>query len=135
MADATPDDIEDVRTLIPDTDAVFGAGEDEHLFTDDQISRFFRLGGGNPVRAAGLAMIAVGNSEALISKVIVTQDLETDGSKLQDKWRAAGEAMLKRADKEDVFDGFQIINFREGWLPYPPELTEPPFDGRWPYGW
>ena len=109
---ATADDILDIRTLIPDTDAIYGAGEDENLFTDDEITRFYSLAGDNSLRAAGLAMIAVGNSEALIGKVIVTQDLETDASKLQDKWRQSGETLIKQADAGAVYDGAEIINYR-----------------------
>lgn len=122
---AEPKDL--VRTLIPDTEAIFGAGEDEYLFADDQIENLLEIAGGSVLRAAGLAMIAVGNSEALISKVIKTQDLATDGSKLQDKWRESGEALLRRAAREDegkALDYFEIIDFQEGWLAERPELTE-----------
>ena len=121
-----------VRTLIPDTDAVFGPGEDEHLFDDSQIDNFLTVAGGSITRAAGLAMIAVGNSEALIGKVIKTQDLMTDASKLQDKWRQSGETLLLRADKEDqkdALDFFDIVDFREGWSFERPELTE--YRGGW----
>ena len=123
---ASTEDILDVRTLIPDTDAIYGDSEDEYLFDDDQIARFFRLGKDNPLYAAGLAMIAVGNSEALISKVIVTQDLETDGAKSQKEWREAGRALIARAVAEEAWDGFELINFRQGWYPAVPELTDPP---------
>jgi len=131
MADSTvdADQIIDVRTLIPDTDAIYGTAANEYLFSDDQISRFFRLGALNPFRAAGLAMIAVGNSEAMIQKVVVTQDLQTNGSVLQATWRQAGAVMLARADamdKEPDYAGFDIIDFEAGWLISPPELTEPP---------
>lgn len=130
---ATAEERLDVRTLIPDTDAIYGPAENENLFTDDEINRFFRLGGDNAIRAAGLAMIAVGNSESLISKVIVTEDLETDGAKAQKEWRDAGIALMKRADIGTIFDGFEIINYREDWLLTPHELTEP-WTGEWPYG-
>jgi hypothetical protein len=124
------DVILDIRTLIPDTDAIYGEASDEYLFTDQEIARFYRLGRNSALRGAGYAMIAVGNSESMIEKVITTQDLQTDGSKLQDKWRLSGERLLARADKEDVeatlFDGFELIDYREGWLPYGPELTDPP---------
>lgn len=122
---AEPKDL--VRTLIPDTEPVFGDAKDEYLFPDEQINNLLEIAGGNVLRAAGLAMIAVGNSEALISKVIKTQDLSTDGSKLQDKWRESGEALLRRAYKEDegkALDYFEIIDFQEGWLAERPELTE-----------
>jgi hypothetical protein len=132
---ATADERLDVRTLIPDTDAIYGAAQNENLFTDDEIDRFFRLGGDNAMRAAGLAMIAVGNSEAMISKVIVTQDLETDGAKAQKEWREAGKLLIARADDVDGTVLMQIVNYREGWAVYPPELTEAPWDGNWPYGY
>jgi len=132
---ATPEEILDIRTLIPDTDAIYGTNSDENLFTDDEISRFFRLGGNSALRGAGLAMIAVGNSESLISKVIVTQDLETDGAKAQKEWRDAGKALMARADMGDEFVGFELVNFRQGWREFPPELTETPWDGSWPYGY
>ena len=125
--DFTAEEIMDVRTLIPDFEAVFGESEDEYLFEDERITSFLRTAGGSITRAAGLAMIAVGNSEALIGKVIRTQDLQTDASKLQDKWRASGEALLARADKEDqkdAFDYFEIVDYQEGWIAERPELTE-----------
>jgi hypothetical protein len=125
------EDIQDIRTLIPDDEAVFGDNEDEFLFTDEQLDRFFRLGGSSALRAAGLAMIAVGNSESLIGKVITTQDLSTDASKLQKEWRDSGKELIRRADLEDadaVDSMFTILNFREGWLPANGELVE---DGSW----
>lgn len=128
MADEiTAEQIAIVRTLIPDTDAVFGPGEDEHLFSDEDITRFITAAGGSVTRAAGFAMIAVGNSEALINKVIKTQDLMTNGAATAIAFRQAGEAMLKRADKEEqnqALDYFEIVDYREGWSADRPELTE-----------
>lgn len=132
---ATPEEILDIRALIPDTDAIYGPGKDEYLFPDSDIERFYRLGGNSALRGAGLAMIAVGNSESLISKVIVTQDLETDGAKAQKEWRDAGKLLLVRADIEDSYAGFILVNYREGWNPLAPELTESPWNGSWPYGY
>lgn len=116
-----------VRALIPDTDPVFGPNEDEYIFSDDDIKNYLTIANGNVLRAAGYAMIAVGNSEALINKVIKTQDLATDGSKVQDTWRKAGESLLARADKDDqkdALDYFEIVDFKEGWTRERPELTE-----------
>ncbi len=131
------EDVANIRVLIPDTDAIYGNAGDEYLFADEELERFFAVGG-SVLRAAGLAMIAVGNSESLISKVIVTQDLETDGAKAQKEWREAGRALLREAALMDIGEGeafFEIINYRQGWEPEVPELTEWPFDGRYPYGW
>jgi hypothetical protein len=128
---ASAEDILDVRVLIPDTDAIYGPGQDENLFTDDDITRFFRLGRDSALRGAGLAMIAVGNSEQLISKVIVTEDLETDGAKVADMWRKAGEDLIVQANQAGAFWGFELVELTTG---RPPELTEP-FTGEWPYGY
>lgn len=120
-------DIKLVRALIPDTDAVFGAGEDEYIFSDADIENYLTVARGNVLRAAGYAMIAVGNSEALISKVIQSQDLKTNGAAVQNQWRQAGQALLLRADNEDAeaaADYFEIIDYREGWSAGRPELTE-----------
>ena len=119
--------VELVRTLIPDTDAVFGENEDEYLFPDADIERFIEVANGSVTRAAGLAMIAIGNSEALINKVIKTQDLMTNGAALATAFQKSGELLLKRADKEDevgALDYFEIIDYREGWAQERPELTE-----------
>lgn len=120
-------DIELVRALIPDTDKAFGASGDEYLFEDADIQNYLDIASGNVLRAAAYAMIAVGNSEALIGKVIKTADLSTDASKLQDKWRESGQALLDRADKEDVNEAsnyFQIVDYKEGWGVDRAELTE-----------
>jgi len=122
MADAT---VAQVRVLIPDTDQVFGEAKDEYLFSDEQLQTFIVIGKGNALYAAGLAMTAVGNSEALISKVIVSQDLETDGAKVQKEWAANGARYIQWGRAELAEEGFEFFE-----LVYPtahrtPELTEP----------
>lgn len=120
-------DIDIVRSLIPDTDAVFGVNEDENLFADGEIENFLAAANGNVLRAAGYACLAISTSEALISKVIKTQDLATNGAAVADSITKKAEALFKRADAdvtETNFNFFQIIDYREGWDTYPPELTE-----------
>lgn len=127
---ATEDEVLAVRDLVPDTDAVFGAGENEYLFSDEQIRRIFdSVGKGSIVRTVGLLCITVGNSEALIEKVIKTQDLSTDGSKLQESWGKRGEFYIGMADEEDsrLTDAyFTIIDYRQSRSDRP-ELTEEQF--------
>ena len=91
----TADEIKAVRVLIPDVEAIYGTGGDENLFEDSEIESLLTTASGNAMWAAGLAMIAVGNSEALIGKVIRNYETETDASKLQREWRAAGVEMIK----------------------------------------
>lgn len=118
--------IELVRTLIPDTDAVFGENGDQYIFEDAQIDNFITVGG-NVLRAAALACMAVGSSEAIISKIIRTQDLQTNGAQLQESFTNKAKVLFGRADAEEAklgIDSFEIIDFREGWYPNRVELTE-----------
>lgn len=119
-----PTELDMIRSLIPDDAAVFGPMENEYMFTDTQIGHYYLAGGGNPVRAAAFAVYAIAVSEALISKVIKTQDLSTDGAKVAMALIAKGDALLKAADAADANsanDAFEIIDF--GWGGRP-ELTE-----------
>jgi len=123
---ATEDQIRITRVLIPDTEEVFGVGEDETLFSDDDIADFISAGGNSVLRAAGLACLAIGTSEALISKKIRTQDLQTDGPAVADAMQKKAALLFKRADDEaSAIDAsyFDIIDFGEGWGDTP-ELTE-----------
>jgi hypothetical protein len=91
----TTDEIRAVRLNIPDAEAIYGEGENEYLFDDTDIAIFLDQASGNAMWAAGIAMIAVGNSEAMIGKVIRNYETETDASKLQREWRSAGVEMIK----------------------------------------
>lgn len=124
---ATAEQILAVRDLVPDDAPVFGDGKDEYLFSDEQIGRVFdAVGKGSILRTVGLLCISVGNSEAMINKVIKTQDLSTNGSALQDTWGKRGEYYIGLADDEDaaLADAyFSIVDYRQGWYGRP-ELTE-----------
>lgn len=119
----TVDQLNQIRALVPDTDAIYGDNADEYLFTDDQLGDLFAAGSNNVLKAAGLAMISVGNSEAMIGKVIKSQDLTTNASLLQTSWLLSGEALLKRADTELVNaanDSFIVVDYLPGidWVEY-----------------
>lgn len=103
-----------IRTLIPDKDAIFGAGKDEYLFDDDTIADFFIEGVGNVKYAAGLAKCTVGSSEALILKLVTNNETKTDGATLGTYWLKAGQALiaaglLELAANEDDTDYFAIV--------------------------
>lgn len=110
MPTYTTDEILAVRIMIPDNEAVYGVNQDEHLFSDEEIGAFLTVGKGNAMWAAGLAMIAVGNSEAMVGKVIRNYETETDASKLQREWRSAGQVLIQAGreevalSEEDVFE-------------------------------
>jgi len=123
---ATAEQIRIIRALIPDTEAIFGDGDDETLFTDTEIGDYFTAGGSNILRAAALACLAIGTSEAIISKVIRTQDLQTNGPAVAAAMAKKAELLFDRADAEDRATDrgyFDIVDYGEGWKPVP-ELTE-----------
>jgi hypothetical protein len=112
-----------VRLLIPDTDP------DVFLFDDSKITGFLAVEGGIVKRAAALALETAASNEAMVSKVIKTQDLATDGAKVSD-------ALLKRAaelrrqvneDDPDTSGGLDIVDFVDPFtLPtWDHELTDP----------
>lgn len=122
-----------VRLLIADTN------ESAPTFTDPQIEGYLGLSGGTKTdatlsqtrRAAADALDAIATSEALVSKVIRTQDLSTDGAKLADALRKQATTLRAQADtaEDDEADGYVgVVEFS----PYPggrPELTEAPLGG------
>jgi hypothetical protein len=110
-------DIGQVRVLIPDRDpAVL-------LFSDDEITVFLGLargtGGPRIKRAAASALEAIASNEAMISKVIRTQDLSTDGAKVSDALLKRAAALRDQAaDDEDTTaddGGLGIVDFRDPW--------------------
>lgn len=120
-------DIDIVRVLIPDNDKVFGDAENEYMFSDDEINAFLIAGSGSTLRAAGLANYAIATSEAIISKVIRTQDLQTNGAAVANALILKANALMARADRIDSTTDagyFNIIDFGEGWSTERAELTE-----------
>lgn len=127
MEPITEDEIAIIRSLIPDDAPVFGETGADYMFSDVQLGHYFKVGGGNLLRASALAVYAIAASEALISKVIKTQDLMTDGAKTATALIAKADALIKMASDEEAgqLDSFfEIIDF--GWGSSP-ELTE----GEW----
>ena len=85
----------------PDSPADFIMSDDEiQSFIDDEslvpnAPRSWEI-----KRAAAYAMIAIGNSENLILKKIVTQDQQTDGPSVAKALFAGAAALMARADAE-----------------------------------
>jgi hypothetical protein len=117
-------DLGTVRALIPDVEKVdfTGEGVPSYMFSDVHLGALLRLYASRPSpagrikRAAADAMTAVANSEALISKVIKTEDLQTDGAKVANAILAAARQLRDEADKDDeqIEDeyAFAIVDFQ-----------------------
>ena len=134
----TETEIRAVRLLIPDTEDVFGANGDEYIFPDEDIEIYLDRAQGNPEWAAGLAMVAIGNSEALLGKVIRNYETETDASKLQKEWRTSGLAMIEfgRSLVDGEGEGFFIIAYPQ-WdsTRHPEGYTHGSYRAPTPYQW
>lgn len=96
-----------VRLLLNDVDQATA------VFTDAEIDAFLAIESLSVKRAAAQAIDTNATNEALASKVLRTQDLQTDGAKLADAMRKHAQALRDQADREDDLsdDGayFEII--------------------------
>lgn len=112
-----------IRLLIPDVDQLADPSDSsatpEYIFDDHQIQAFATLYSNNVKRAAAQAKLVLATSEALINKVIRTDDLQTDGAKLGAELRAQAVELNKQADQDDFsdsYDAFEIIDFNRNAL-------------------
>lgn len=112
-----------IRLLIPDVEQLGNPADSsasaEYIFDDHQIQAFATLYSNNVKRAAAQAKLVLATSEALINKVIRTDDLQTDGAKLGAELRAQAAELNKQADNDDfidAYDAFEIIDFNRNAL-------------------
>lgn len=103
-----------VRLLITDVEV---SDASKQLFQDAEIDAFLAMNTGVK-RAAAAALLTIAASEALVGKVLRTQDLQSDGAKLADALRALAKQLRAEADRDeddaaDAADdgGFSIVNF------------------------
>jgi len=96
-----------VRLLINDV------REDGHVFEDEEINAFLDLANGAVLIAAAQALDTIADDEALTSKVIRTQDVQTDGTKVADSLRKRAQSLRDQhaATVADADDGyFDIVD-------------------------
>jgi hypothetical protein len=89
-------------------------------------------------RAAADAVDALATSEALISKVIKTEDLQTDGAKLANALIQRAIQLRRQADKEEdaleLDTAFTVVDFQAARQPlgiWPATVRSSPFDQVW----
>lgn len=105
-----------VRLLMSDIDAMEDpkdlSQEPHHIFEDEQIQAFLDIEKGNVKRAAADALLTIAVTEALILKVIKTDDKQTDGSKLASALRVAAHDLRKQADEDEAREVcFSLVGF------------------------
>ena len=108
MSEPTPE-----QTMLAQTRALMADVGDTKYLTDDQVQVYLDINDDNIRRAAADALDAIATSEVLVSKVIRTQDLQTDGAKVADALRKHADRLRDQADNADDDDGwfgFDIVD-------------------------
>lgn len=108
-----------VRLLLNDVD------ETALVFSDNEITAFLALEGDNVKRAAAQAIDTNADNEALASKVLRSQDVQTDGAKVADALRKRATALREQADREEGDSG-DAVEFLDMTGSAYPELTARP---------
>ena len=88
--------VDDVRLLTADLDP------SSPVLSEEQYNKLLALYKGDARRAAARALRIMAASEVLISKVIKTQDLSTDGRAVSAELRALAEQLDAEAAAEDA---------------------------------
>src|SRR5258705_78404 len=109
----TTTELRRVRLLISDTDPA------TQIFGDVDLDDFLAMTADRSIlRAAGQAFDTMASNEALVSKKIRTQDLQTDGPAVAAALRASAAELRRQADAGEGDDGtvgFEIVEYQ----PYP----------------
>lgn len=105
-----------VRLLIPDVELIEDPRHPEldgaYIFTDEQIGALLEIEGGNVKLAAAAAKLAIATSEALILKVLTTDDKATDGAKLAAELRQEAAQLRAEVKEAASSDGeFTLIEY------------------------
>jgi hypothetical protein len=139
-----------IRLLIPDTEQLENLANPDadasYVFSDAQIQAFATLYTNNVKRAAAQAKLVLATSEALISKVIKTDDLQTDGAKLGAELRAQAKQLQEEANTDalqDSYEAFEVVDYNNtkviaqhrGITYYAPEKVTYEVDGVTYYGY
>lgn len=123
MADIYPPDfntpVGQLRSLISQTkqyvDPRTPDAAPEYLIGDSQLQSYIALNKDGLYGAAADALLAVAINEALVSKKIRTEDLQTDGPAVAGELRRLAEEYRKRQKEEDEAldyeSAFEIVDY------------------------
>lgn len=109
--------VNQVRALIPDVERLPNPAnpnaDAEYMFTDEHLQALLNLNAGNIRLTAADACEVLGTSEAIIAKVIKTEDLQTDGAKVMGQFLARSKQLRAYAleSTNDDVDGFDIVPY------------------------
>jgi hypothetical protein len=101
-------DIGRIRVLVPDRPTLPDGTPNAEavIWSDEELGVFLALEG-DVLRGAALALERTASDQALLYKVIKTQDLSTDGARLAAELRASAQALrTSAAASEDALGAF-----------------------------
>ena len=107
MTDPNYDDRRRVRLLISDTAP---QSDSRQIFRNHEIDQFLEIESGNVKLAAAQALETIASNEVLVSKVITSQDISTNGAAVAAELRARAQVLRDQAEEVDGF-GFDIAEF------------------------
>lgn len=129
MPDAAFDpttDVGKVRLLLNDVQT------NGYVFNDAEVQAFLDIEGGNVKRAAAQAIDTNADNEVLASKVITTQDVQTDGAKVAAAMHTRAESLRAQALADEEGEGyFEIVDTTTDRWTYD-ELDQVPLLNGWP---
>lgn len=95
----------------------------DYLLSDGQLNAYIAINNGGLFGAAADALLALATNEALISKKIRTEDLQTDGPAVAGELRRMAETYRQRHKDDlealDLVDSFEIVDY----TPHPENWT------------
>lgn len=99
------------------------AAEPSYYYEDDQLEAFLDIEGGNLKLAAADVLMSFASNEAMVSKKIRTETLQTDGPAVAAELRLQAQAFRQEGnaakDAIDAEDGaFFIVDFEDPITPY-----------------
>ena len=102
-----------VRLLIGDTDplSVSGSTGTYRYFSDDEITGFLALTGGEPRLAAARALETIASSQALMLKSWSTDDLTVRGEAIAESLRKLAKQLRDEVVASESSEFFEIIRF------------------------
>jgi hypothetical protein len=107
-----------VRLCIPDLTTDTGLSTGDYLFSDAAITALLGLYNQNVKRAAARAIEIIATDQALLTKVIRTDDLSVNGAVLADSLLKQAKSLREDADHDDAVaadDGFTTIFDAKPW--------------------
>lgn len=107
-----------VRLLVPDMTTDTGDDTGSYLFSDAMLTALLTLYNGNVKRAAARGIEIIATDQALLTKVIRTDDLSVNGATLADALLKQAKALRDDADQDDANlaeDAFVIAHGETPW--------------------